>query len=123
MWVPNTGVNLFFNAAVDEDPVVNVHSTGRTLVFSIHAICPDTTDCYLQMFNAAAANVTVGTTTPAQSFLLPGGTGANNKGAYAITFPAPLQFDTALSIAVTAGPTNNVAPTGDAVINIGWLAG
>jgi hypothetical protein len=119
---PGVGVNNFFNAAVDESPAVLVHQ-GRTLVFNIHVVNGDTTDCYLQMYNAAVADITVGTTTPKYSFLLPGGTGASNKGAYADSFSAPLQFDTALSIAVTTGPTTNGAPTNDAVVNIGWLAG
>lgn len=118
----SVGVNLFFNGAVDESPVVDVH-VGRTLVFNIHVVGGDTTDTFLQMFDAAAASVTVGTTTPTLSFILPGGTGASNHGAYADVFPVPLQFSNSLSIAVTTTATGNGAPTNDAVVNIGWLAG
>ena len=116
------GVNSFFNAAVDESPAVTVQA-GRTLLFFVHVVNGDTTDCYLQCFDALLADVVVGTTTPKYSFLLPGGSGASNHGAYAENFTAPLQFNAGLVIAVTTGATTNGAPTNDAVVNIGYLAG
>ncbi len=122
MAIPQTGLTAFFNAAVDEDPAVTVYA-HRALVFFIHVINPNDTDCFLQCFNAAAADVIVGTTTPTYSFLLPGGTGADNRGAYAESYAVPLQFDTAFSIAVTTGVATNGAPSADAVVNIGYLPG
>lgn len=116
------GANAFFNAAVDEDPAVTVH-VGRTLLFFLHVINPNTTNCFLQCFDALLANVVVGTTTPTYSFLLPGGSGASNWGAYAETFTVPLQFNTGLVIAVTTGVATNGAPSADSPVNIGYLAG
>jgi len=115
-------MTAFFNSAVDEDPAVQVYST-RTLVFYVHLINPNTTDVFCQMFDALIANVIVGTTVPTYSFIIPGGSGASNRGAFEQEFAVPLQFNTALSIAVTTGATTNGAPGSDAVVNIGYLAG
>ena len=120
MAVPNSGVNSFFNVAVDEDPAVTVFA-HPALLFFIHVINPNTTDCFLQCFDALLADVTVGTTTPKYSFLLPGGTGASNRGVYDGAFAVPLTFTTGLVIAVTTGATTNGAPLSDAIVNLGYL--
>lgn len=52
---------------------------------------------YLKFYNAAAASVTVGTTTPVLTFPLP----ANSSGH--ISFPVPIAFSTAISVAATTG--------------------
>lgn len=121
MSVPNTGVNSFFNSAIDESPAVDIFAKP-TLLFNLHVINPNTTDVFIQLFNALAANVTVGTTTPQLSYLVPGGTGASNRGAFAIDFAAPISFATALSCAVTTDATGSGAPASDAIVNVGYLA-
>lgn len=121
MAIPMVGLTPFFDSTVDETAVdVYAH---RCLVFYLHVINNTTTDTFIQMFNAVAADVTVGTTSPQYSFVMPGGTGASNRGAFAEQFAIPLQFTTALSIAVTTGITTNGAPATDGSINIGYLAG
>lgn len=115
------GFNPFFDSSVDE--VATDVYQHRVLVFFLHIINPNATDAFLQCFDALAADVTVGTTVPTYSFLLPGGTGASNRGAYAEQFEAPLQFNTALSIAITTTATGNTGPGTDCVANIGFLAG
>lgn len=119
---PGAGVKSFFNSAIDETPAVIVH-TGRTLVFNLNIINNTITDNFIQMFDAVVANVTVGTTVPKYSFLVPGGTGASNRGVLSITFSAPLQFDTALSVAITTDIGGSGAPATDGSVNIGYLAG
>lgn len=54
-----------------------------------------TTVCYLQIFNATAANVTLGSTVPKQSIFLPAGGGGNNAKIY-----APV-YGVAMSVAAT----------------------
>ena len=70
---------------------------------------------YLKFYNATAASVTVGSTTPILTFPLP----ASSSGH--IAFPYPVGFATALSAAVTTGVAD--ADTGapaanDVILNV-----
>ena len=70
---------------------------------------------YLKFYNATAANVTVGTTTPQYTFPLPVGAAAH------ISFPVPLQFTTAICVAATTGLADNDtgAPgTNEVILNV-----
>lgn len=73
---------------------------------------------FLKIYNATAASVTVGTTTPVITIPLPAGSGETT------TIPHGLYFSTAITVAVTTGIAD--ADTGapganDVVINIGYL--
>lgn len=79
---------------------------------------------YLKFYNATAANVTVGTTTPVLTFPIP--TLATTNGAgFTISFgDAGLQFGTAICAAATTGLADNDtgAPgAGEIVLNVGYL--
>ncbi len=113
------GCNLFLNAAVDESPAVAVH-VGPTLLYFLSVTNPDATDNYIQLFDSLLADVSVGTTVPKQSFMLPGGVGGND-GLLTIAFPVALQFNTGLVVAITTTATGSGAPTGDAVVNLGYM--
>lgn len=70
---------------------------------------------YLKFYNATAANVTVGSTTPVLTFPLP----ASSSGH--IAFPYPISFGTAITVACTTGVAD--ADTGapganDVIINV-----
>ena len=56
---------------------------------------------YLKFYNATAANVTVGTTTPVLTFYLPA------KSAGHVAFPFPIGFGTAITAAATTGVADN----------------
>lgn len=114
----NYGASAYFNAALVATKVV-VRGKSTRVCF-VEVINNDLTDTYLQMFDALTANVTVGTTTPTLSLLIPGGTGANNRGARSSSYPIPLRFDVGLVIAATTTPTGAVAPTA-VVINMALL--
>lgn len=89
----------------------------------IHVINRSTGVRYIKFYNATAANVTVGTTTPVLSFPIP--TMADTNGAgFTISFgDAGVFFDTAISVAATTGIADNDtgAPgTNDVVLNAGF---
>lgn len=75
---------------------------------------------FLKFYNATAANVTVGTTTPVITIGLPGNatddiSGALNNGGIGIG------FDTAITVAATTGAADNdtgAPATGDVIVNV-----
>lgn len=90
----------------------------------IHVMNRSTGVRYIKFFNATAANVTVGSTTPVLSFPVP--TMADTNGAgFCISFgDAGVQFDTAISVAATTGvaDADTGAPgTNDVVLNAGFI--
>lgn len=79
----------------------------------IHVINPNATDAYLQLFDAAAANVTVGTTTPKQSYFVPG------NGAFEVSFgPDGIPFGTAITYACTTTATGSGDPSTGLTVNM-----
>lgn len=115
-WTPH--VNL------DVDETEDDIKTSAGKLGWIHVINRSTGVRYIKFYNATAANVTVGTTTPVLSFPVP--TMADTNGAgFCINFgDVGTQFDTALSVAATTGVAHNDtgAPgTNDIVLNCGYL--
>lgn len=102
----------FFDASVTATAEL---ARGRTTsVHTLEVQNPNAIDVYLQLFNAvAAANVTLGTTTPDQSYLIPGN-GVSDK-----LFYTPLRFMLGLVYAVTTTATGSTAPGSAAVLNMG----
>ncbi len=81
---------------------------------------PAGVDIFLQLFDTAkASDVTLGGTTPNQSYLIPGGSGG--RGAFDRVFVRPMLFEKGLSYAATTGPENNVAPASALTLNAGFL--
>lgn len=78
---------------------------------------PNTSDAYIQFFDKATSGVTVGTTTPIQSFLVPAATGSN-AGATEKTFAFPWKFNTAITYACTTTAAGNTDPSTGLVVNI-----
>lgn len=115
---PGVGSTPYFNNAVTNTAVAVTAYPAR--VFYVHAINNTTTDVFLQVFDVAAASVVVGTTVPVQSWIIPGGSGASNRGAFEEALSWPLQFNTAISIAVTTTSTGSSAPGTAATINLGY---
>ena len=75
----------------------------------------NTADAYIQLFDVATGSVTVGTTTPKQSFIVPA------QGAMDKQWRRGLKFNTAISYACTTGATNGTDPTTGLTVNIGYL--
>lgn len=93
-------------------------------VFWVHALNLTATKHYLKFYNATAASVTVGTTTPVLTFPIPT-MGDTNGAGFTINFgDAGIQFSTAICIAATTGFADNDtgAPAANAVIvNLGYV--
>ena len=91
------------------------------LVYVIEVSNPNVVDAFLQLFDLALDAITVGTTAPTYSFLIPAGAGASNRGAFDRIMTVPLKFYRALNYAVTTTPTGNTAPTSTLTLNVGYV--
>jgi hypothetical protein len=116
------GSTPYKNLDVDETEDEVKGTAGK--VFWVHAINLTAVKQYLKFYNATAANVTVGTTTPVLTFPIP--TMADTNGAgFTINFgDAGVQFTTAITIAATTAFADNDtgAPAANAVIvNLGYV--
>ena len=104
----------------DGDNTAQVCKTSGGRVHYLEVSNRNTVDAYLQLFDVAAASVTVGTTTPKQSFLVPGGAASTLAGAMDRIFNPPMQFQIAITYACTTTPTGNTDPTTGLNVNIGY---
>ena len=109
-------VQVPFFDATGTSTAENVGTTNRWLHY-FHVVNSNLVDAYIQLFNALAADVTVGTTAPNQSYLVPAGNGVD-AGAFEASFPDGLYFSTALSFACTTTPTGNGNPTTALTVNM-----
>jgi DNA-binding FrmR family transcriptional regulator len=115
-WTPYKSLDL------DESEEEIKASAGK--IGWIHCMNMSASVRYLKFYNATAANVTVGTTTPVLTFPIP--TLATTNGAgFTISFgDAGLQFGTAICVAATTGLADNDtgAPgANEVVLNVGYL--
>lgn len=71
---------------------------------------PNTVPVYLQLFSAvAAADVTLGSTTPNSTRLIPAGLGSGDNGVRIIEFADPPRFDPGLVYAITTTRSGSTA--------------
>ena len=95
--------------------VENLATRGVRLV-TVVVRNPSAAYAYLQLFDAAAADVTLGTTAPNQSFPVP------PSGQFDLHFgERGMEFQGALSYAWTTTVAGNTAPASNAEVNFGWL--
>jgi hypothetical protein len=120
--VTSGGVSIFRSLDLDESEEEVKATAGQ--VYWIHVTNHKATALYLKLYNATAANTTVGTTTPIATFALPAPAGGGTTGnAQFLQFPQGLPFTTALSAAVTTGvaDSDTGAPgANEATITIGY---
>ena len=86
-----------------------VKATPGTL-YGIIAVNVDTSAYYLQLYNATAANVTVGTTTPVMTVPLPA------SGGVAFPIDIGILFSTAITAAITTTIGGSTSVTADKVV-------
>ncbi len=90
----------------DGDNTAQSLKASPAKLYKVHAYNSNTADAFIQLFNAASGDVTVGTTTPDYVLLVPG------EGGVTEDFPVDgLFFSTALTYACTTTPTGNGDPT------------
>jgi len=112
------GTTLYRNIDVDESEDEVKGSAGQ--IYWIHAMNLSSSVRYLQIYNATAASVTVGSTTADLTFPLL--TSGNTNGAgFVLTIPAGIAFGTAITIAATTDISGSGAPGANEVfVNLGF---
>lgn len=114
------GTTSFRSLDVDETEDEVKSSGGQ--VYWIHAMNLTAAVLYLKFYNAAAASVTVGTTTPVHTFPIPT-LGDTNGAGFNFSVPNGIAFSTGITIACTTGILDN-STTGPAangcVVNLGY---
>ena len=110
--VPRTsgGYTIFRSIDLDETEEEIKATAGQ--VFGWYIYNNAATTHYVKFYNATAANVTVGTTTPVMTLPVPAGSAAN------VSNPAGIAFSTAITAAATTGVADNDtgAPAANAVV-------
>ncbi len=108
-----SGCTVFRSLDLDETEE-EVKATGGN-VYGYFIYNNSASTMYLKFYNATAASVTVGTTTPVMTFPIPAGSAAN------VGFPYPVSFSTAITVAVVTGVADSStgAPAAnDCIVNI-----
>lgn len=105
-----SGCSIFRSIDLDESEEEVKATAGN--VYGYYVFNAAASVAYLKFYNATAANVTVGTTTPVMTFPVPAGSAAN------VSFAYPISFSTAICAAVTTGLADNDtgAPAANAFI-------
>ncbi len=93
--------------------------TGYTILNALEAENQNITPIYVQLFDSATAGgVTLGTTTPIQTYYVPTGAGGGQNTARLIDFTsAPLTFGFGLCYAVTTTRSGLTAPASVTPLN------
>jgi hypothetical protein len=115
------GLSIFRSLDIDETEEDVKTSAGQ--LFSIVAFNRTAAPLYLKFYNATAANVTVGSTTPVLTYVVPGNADSDGAG-FVWNNDIGFAFNTAISVACTTGVAD--ADTGapganDCVINLGYM--
>jgi hypothetical protein len=97
--------------------VVELLAVGYCNLESVEIENPNTTVVYLQLFDSATtAAVTLGTTVPNTTRLIPAGDGVAS-GVRIIEFNAPLRFGSGIVYAITTTRSDNTSPASVCQIN------
>lgn len=85
--------------------------SGFTLLHDLEVENPNTSQMYIQLFDAAATSaVTLGTTTPAQTYVIPAGDGTENGVRTKEFGDAALRFGLGLVWAITTTRSGSTGP-------------
>lgn len=114
------GTTPYKNLDVDETEDEVKGTAGQ--LYWLHVINLAATKRYLKFYNATAANVTVGTTTPVLTLPIPT-LGDTNGAGFNLAIPNGIAFGTAITIAATTGFADNDtgAPgANEVIVNLGY---
>lgn len=114
------GPTIFRSIDLDETEEQIKATAGQ--IYWIHAMNLSTGIRYLKVYNATAATVVVGTTTPVLTFPIPSTSGPSGAG-FVFNIPQGIPFGTAITVAATTGVAD--ADTGapganEVIVNIGY---
>jgi hypothetical protein len=114
------GTTIYRNLDVDESEDEIKGTAGQ--LYWLHAMNMTASPIYLKFYNATAASVTVGTTTPVLTFAVPTA-GDTNGAGFNFAVPNGVAFGTAITVACTTAlaDADTGAPGANAmVINLGY---
>jgi hypothetical protein len=112
------GTTLFYDNDLDETKVEVKATAGQ--IYWMHVMNLKASVLYLQIFDLAAASVTVGTTTPDMQFVLPT-QGDTNGAGFVLTIPNGIAMGTGITIACTTDSEGSSAPgANECHINMGY---
>ena len=97
------GLSIFRSLDLDETEEEIKASAGQ--LYGIWVSNMATSTRFVKFYNATAANVTVGTTTPVITIAIPGNSSDDVSGLFSSTMG--IVFDTAISAAATTGIADN----------------
>ncbi|MBU6501176.1 MAG: hypothetical protein KGI72_05110 [Patescibacteria group bacterium] len=106
----NTGWSFNYQSALSN---TKAQIKGTAGIFGGYVMLynPNTAVTYIQVFNKASANVTVGTTAPDFVIPLPGVASASATGSAAnVEFSVGIVMNTGITVAATTTPTGSTAP-------------
>ena len=106
------GMDSFRNTAITNAAVAVKSSAGN--LYWLHVENAGTAKAYLNFYDGAAGGITVGSTTPTLSLVIPA------SGGYTDPLPLPVAFATAITIAATTTPTGGTAPGTALLVNLGY---
>ena len=113
------GMTIFRSVDLDETEEEIKATAGQ--VFSISAFNRTAAPLYLQLYNATAANVTVGTTTADLTFVVPANADSDGAG-FIWNNTIGFAFSTAITAAATTGISDAGAPgANDCIVAIGYV--
>jgi hypothetical protein len=110
------GLATYFAPAASN--VVQAVKSGPGRLLAVHAANKDAATRFLQIFDAPAANIVLGATTPKLSLAIPPGDFDQVFGQLELDTAAATEFATAIALAVTTTPTGSGAPTTGVVLNV-----
>lgn len=114
-----SGGTTFFHSDDLDETEQQVKGTAGQLYF-IHAMNLSNAVKYLQVFNATAASVTVGTTAPDMVFPI-ATQGDTNGAGFVLAVPNGIAFGTAITVAATTTATGGTgAGANEVFVNIGY---
>lgn len=116
---PHTTGGLLIFRSLDLDETEEEVKASAGQVYGMWFSNLATTTRFLKFYNATAANVTVGTTTPVLTIALPGNATDDISGVFGMAHG--ITFDTAITVAVTTGlaDADTGAPAAnDVIVNI-----
>lgn len=117
----SNGLTTYRSIDLDESEE-EVKGTAGT-VYGMWATNTATSTRYIKFYNATAANVTVGTTTPLITIAIPGNSTDDVSGVFAVG-GLGIKFDTAICVAATTGVADNDtgAPSAnDVIVNVFYV--
>lgn len=106
----NGGANVDRRTNLSNSDVAVKTSAG--FVYGVDLQNATAADCFIQFYDDATANVSVGTTTPTLSLWIPPSGGRDTQ------FDPPLRFSTAITIAATTTAGGSTAPASSPITNI-----